>query len=174
MEVVHWNDCEDKQIDKFPYKGNKLDVIGTSIRWLSQHGDDGNGIPDYGLRFFTIQPGGQIPIHNHFYHQTMYILSGQFECYQYDPQSDEVVKKVVNEMTLDQKIAFTQEFINLFRKSHISRLIDINKRKSRLFVNYFRMSATARAAFYKPIRKLLINRYIRYAILNTYRGIRKK
>jgi uncharacterized RmlC-like cupin family protein len=23
----------------------------------------------------------------------MYILSGRFECYQYDPQSDEVVKK---------------------------------------------------------------------------------
>ena len=26
MKVVHWSDCEDKQIDKFPYKGDKLDV----------------------------------------------------------------------------------------------------------------------------------------------------
>jgi uncharacterized RmlC-like cupin family protein len=25
----------------------------------------------------------------------MYILSGQFECYQYDPQNDEVVKKII-------------------------------------------------------------------------------
>jgi len=95
MEVVHWSDCEDKLIDKFPYKGNKLDVIGTSIRWLSQHGDDGHGIPEYGLRFFTIQPGGQIPIHNHFYHQTMYILTGEFECWEFDSETDELKKKVI-------------------------------------------------------------------------------
>ena len=95
MEVVHWNDCEDKQIDKFPYKGDKLDVIGTSIRWLSKHGDDGHGFPEYGLRFFTIQPGGQIPIHNHFYHQTMYILSGEFECWEFDSENDELNKKVI-------------------------------------------------------------------------------
>lgn len=74
MKVIHWTECEEKQIDRFPYRGKQLDVIGTSIRWLSQHGEDENGIPEYGLRFFTIQPGGQIPIHNHFYHQTMYIL----------------------------------------------------------------------------------------------------
>ena len=95
MEVVHWNDCEDKQIDKFPYKGEKLDVIGTSIRWLSKHGDDGHGFPEYGLRFFSIQPGGHIPIHNHFYHQTMYILSGEFECWEFDPETDELKKKVI-------------------------------------------------------------------------------
>ncbi len=67
-----------------PIQREQLDVIGTSIRWLSQHGEDENGIPEYGLRFFTIQPGGQIPIHNHFYHQTMYILSGEFECWEFD------------------------------------------------------------------------------------------
>jgi len=87
---------------------------------------------------------------------------------------DEVVKNLVNNMTLDEKIAFTNEFANLFKKSHITNLIDITKRKTRLFVNYFRIPFTERAAFYKPIRKLLINKYIRYAILNTYRGIRKK
>ena len=59
MEVVHWKDCEDKKVEKFPYRGQMNDVIGTSIRWLSQHGDDGNGYPDYGLRFFTIQPGAR-------------------------------------------------------------------------------------------------------------------
>ena len=95
MECVHWKDCEDKKIDKFPYRGEKLDVIGTSIRWLSKHGDDGNGYPEYGLRLFTIQPGGQIPIHNHFYHQTMYILSGEFECWQFDPTTDELKQKFV-------------------------------------------------------------------------------
>jgi len=68
------------------------DVVGTSVRWLSKHGDDGNGYPEYGLRFFTIQPGGYIPIHNHFYHQTMYILSGEFECYAYDADTGKVVE----------------------------------------------------------------------------------
>ncbi len=92
METTHWKDCEDKKIDKFPYKGAMNEVIGTSIRWLSQHGDDGHGYPEYGLRFFTIQPGGQIPIHNHFYHQTMFILSGKFECWSFDAETDERVK----------------------------------------------------------------------------------
>jgi len=95
MEVLNWKDKEDIEIKTFPYRGQQRPVKGISIRWLSQHGDDGTGNPEYGLRFFTAQPGGEIPIHNHFYHQTMYILSGQFECYQYDSQNDEVAKKVV-------------------------------------------------------------------------------
>jgi quercetin dioxygenase-like cupin family protein len=93
MEIKHWNDCEDVPIDKFPYKGKQNDVIDTSIRWLSKFGDDGHGYPEYGLRFFTIQPGGKIPIHNHFYHQTMYILEGRFECWEFDPETDELVQK---------------------------------------------------------------------------------
>ncbi len=92
MKVAHWKDVEDIKIEKFPYKGKMLDVTGTSVRWLSKHGDDGNGYPEYGLRFFTIQPGGQIPIHNHFYHQTMYIESGEFECYSYDNDTGEVTE----------------------------------------------------------------------------------
>jgi quercetin dioxygenase-like cupin family protein len=95
MQVVHWKDCEDVTIDKFPFKGKMLDVKGTSIRWLSKHGDDGNNYPEYGLRFFTIQPGGEIPIHNHFYHQTMYILSGEVECYAYDGETEKVLSTKV-------------------------------------------------------------------------------
>jgi len=94
MDVLNFKDCEDVVIDKFPFKGQMRDVKGTSVKWLSQFGDDGNGYPEYGLRLFTVQPEGSIPIHNHFYHQTMYIVSGQFECYQYDADTDEVVKKV--------------------------------------------------------------------------------
>lgn len=93
MEIKHWKDCEDVQIDKFPYKGKQNDVIDTSIRWLSKFGDDGHGYPEYGLRFFTVQPEGKIPIHNHFYHQTMYILEGRFECWEFDPETDELVQK---------------------------------------------------------------------------------
>jgi len=93
MDVHNYKDCEDVKIEKFPYRGEMWEVIGTSIRWLSKHGDDGNGFPEYGLRFFTIQPGGKIPIHNHFYHQTMYILEGRFECWQFDPETDQIVQK---------------------------------------------------------------------------------
>jgi quercetin dioxygenase-like cupin family protein len=95
MDVRQWQECEDKKIDKFPYRGKMHDVIGTSVRWLSKYGDDGHGYPEYGLRLFTIQSGGRIPIHNHFYHQTMYILSGRFECWQFDAQTDELVNKKI-------------------------------------------------------------------------------
>jgi quercetin dioxygenase-like cupin family protein len=95
MQVTQWKDCKDVKIDKFPYKGEFKEVTGTSIRWLSKHGDDGHGYPEYGLRFFTIQPGGQIPVHNHFYHQTMYILAGEFECWEFNPETDEKEKKEV-------------------------------------------------------------------------------
>lgn len=95
MEVVDIKNCEQKKIEKFPYKGKTNDVIGTSIGWLSKYGDDGQGYPDYGLRYFTIEAGGQIPIHSHFYHQTMYILDGTFECWAFDPQTDELVDKKI-------------------------------------------------------------------------------
>ena len=94
MIIKNWKDCEDVKIETFPYKGKANKVIDTSIRWLSKHGDDGHGYPEYGLRFFTIKPEGMIPIHNHFYHQTMFILDGKFECWEFDPKTDKIsVKK---------------------------------------------------------------------------------
>jgi len=95
VDVLNYKDCEDVKIEKFPYRGEMHDVIGTSVRWLSKQGDDGHGNPEYGLRFFTIQPGGQIPIHNHFYHQTMYIESGEFECWAFDPETNELKHKKI-------------------------------------------------------------------------------
>ena len=67
MDVLNWKDREDVKIDKFPYRGKQHDVKGISVRWLSKAGEDGMGYPEYGLRYFTAQPGGEIPIHNHFY-----------------------------------------------------------------------------------------------------------
>ncbi|MBW1801327.1 MAG: cupin domain-containing protein [Deltaproteobacteria bacterium] len=93
MEVLNYKDREEVIIETFPYKGEQLAVKGIGIRWLSQSGDDGHGYPEYGLRFFTARPEGEIPIHNHFYHQTMYILTGEFECWRFDPETDELVEK---------------------------------------------------------------------------------
>lgn len=95
MQIGNALDCEDVPIKQFPYKGKMFPVIRTSIRWLSRHGDDGNGYPEYGLRYFTIQPGGEIPMHNHFYHQTMFILSGKAECLQFDPATERIVQRKV-------------------------------------------------------------------------------
>ena len=57
------------------------------MRWLSQAGI--GDTPEYGLRFFTVAPGGEIPIHNHFYVQTMFILSGSMTVYSYDLETDQ-------------------------------------------------------------------------------------
>lgn len=95
MDVKNFKECGDVKIEQFPFKGGMRDVIVTSVRCLSSYGDDGTGYPEYGLRFFTIQPGGEIPIHNHFYHQTMYILSGDVECWQFDMETEEIVEKKI-------------------------------------------------------------------------------
>ena len=93
MEVLNWKDTDDVVIEKFPYKGKKYDVKGISVRWLSKLVGETTGQPEYGLRLFTSKPEGQIPIHNHFYVQTMYILSGEFECWRFDPETDELAEK---------------------------------------------------------------------------------
>ena len=77
MEVVNWKNVGDLKVEGIPYKDKMQPVKGISIRWLSKAGKDKDGKPEYGLRFFTGQPGAEIPIHNHFYAQTMYIMSGQ-------------------------------------------------------------------------------------------------
>jgi quercetin dioxygenase-like cupin family protein len=92
MEVATATDALDVVIEQFPYKGKMNDLNGISVRWLSKFGDDGHGYPEYGLRLFTAQPDGEIPIHNHFYHQTMYIVTGEFECWAFDPQTDEKIE----------------------------------------------------------------------------------
>jgi len=91
MQVLNVNESKDTKIETFPYKGKPLPVKDVWIRWLSQAGPD--GAPEYGLRFFTIGPSGYIPIHNHFYHQTMYILSGRMSCVCHDPATDAIVEE---------------------------------------------------------------------------------
>jgi quercetin dioxygenase-like cupin family protein len=82
MIVMNVNDKKDQKIESYPYRGKPLPVKDVWIRWLSQAGPD--GAPEYGLRFFTIGPSGEIPIHNHLYYQTMYILSGHVKCFKHD------------------------------------------------------------------------------------------
>jgi len=91
MDILNVNDREETRIESFPYKGRSLKVREVGIRWLSQAGFVDS--PEYGLRFFTVGPGGEIPIHNHFYVQTMYILSGRMVVYSYDRDTDEQISE---------------------------------------------------------------------------------
>ena len=92
METLNVKDTEPKKIESFPYRGKTYKVKDVTIRWLSQAGLDPDS-PDYGLRLFTVGPGGEIPIHNHFYVQTMFMLKGQLIVFSHDPESDEKVKE---------------------------------------------------------------------------------
>jgi quercetin dioxygenase-like cupin family protein len=93
MIAMNVNEKKDQKIETYPYKGNPLPVKDVWIRWLSKAGPDDK--PEYGLRFFTIGSGGEIPIHNHFYYQTMFILSGRIRCMRHDPDTDEVVEEKI-------------------------------------------------------------------------------
>ena len=87
MIAMNSSDVEDVKVGTITYKGQSSEAKGASVRWLSKVGQDAEGTPSYGLRLFTIAAGGQIPIHNHAYVQTMYIVSGQFECCELNPNT---------------------------------------------------------------------------------------
>ncbi|MGB9698245.1 MAG: cupin domain-containing protein [Thermodesulfobacteriota bacterium] len=93
MIVMNVNEKPDQKIETYPYKGKQYPVKDVWIRWLSQAGPKDS--VEYGLRYFTIGPGGEIPIHNHLYYQTMYILSGKVRCFKHDAETDKIVEERV-------------------------------------------------------------------------------
>lgn len=92
MLVVNAQEAKAKKINTFPYRGEQLEVKGVHIRWLSDVGLDENGSAEYGLRYFTVAAGGEIPIHKHFYSQTMYFLAGEFECESFNSEDDSTLE----------------------------------------------------------------------------------
>jgi len=89
MILLNAADCPAKKIEQFPYKGKQLPVKEVWIQWVSQAGPADS--PEYGLRLFTVGPGGEIPIHNHLYYQTIYILRGRLLMTSYDIETDRMV-----------------------------------------------------------------------------------
>jgi quercetin dioxygenase-like cupin family protein len=87
MRVSNAKHALNTKIEVYPYKDTKYVVKDVWVRWLSQAGPEDN--PEYGLRFFTVGPQGEIPIHKHFFYQTMYILTGSLLVYSYDSDTDE-------------------------------------------------------------------------------------
>ena len=86
---------ENVQVGSVVYKGKSANAKEVSVRWLSKVGQDAGGSPAYGLRLFTVGPAGEIPIHNHAYVQTMYIVSGQFECWAFDAETDKIIEQKI-------------------------------------------------------------------------------
>ena len=95
MIAMQAGSVEKAVVGAVPYKGLSSNAKDVAVQWLSKVGIDAQGAPKYGLRLFTVGPGGEIPIHNHAYEQTMYIISGQFECWAADPDTDEILEKKI-------------------------------------------------------------------------------
>ncbi len=93
MIVKNARDMKKSKIETFPYRGKPYEVKNVWVQWLSQAGPKDS--PEYGLRFFTVGPGGEIPIHNHFYVQTMYILSGRLSVVSHDSKTDKKVEEKI-------------------------------------------------------------------------------
>ncbi len=47
---------------------------GVRLRWVVSKA---NGAPRYAMRVFEVEPGGEIPLHHHWYEQEMYVLEGE-------------------------------------------------------------------------------------------------
>ena len=93
MIVMNSKNVKKSKIETYPYKGKPYAVKNVWMQWLSQVGS--KDFPEYGLRFFTIGPGGEIPIHNHFYFQTMYILSGRLSVAAHHSKTDEKIEEKI-------------------------------------------------------------------------------
>jgi len=87
MIVKNAKDISRTKIEAYPYREIPRTVKDVWIQWLSKVGPEGTA--EYGLRLFTVGPGGEIPIHNHLYYQTTYVLTGHLNVFSHD-ENDQV------------------------------------------------------------------------------------
>jgi len=66
MKIIHKNDVEPKVPQMDGLKGVKLRVMV----------DDSDGAPNFALRVFDLDPGGNTPYHTHAWEHEVYVLSG--------------------------------------------------------------------------------------------------
>ena len=67
MKVVHYTDVE---LEPVYVEGAQ----GAKIRWLVAQKD---GAPNFALRMFEVEPGGQTPYHTHDWVHELYVLDGR-------------------------------------------------------------------------------------------------
>jgi len=90
MILGNIQDVEEKEVKTTQFKGKSLPVEGTTVKWLSQAVEAVS--PEYGLRFFTIKPGGYISVHQHKYVQTVIMMSGRLMTTLYN-DNEEIIEE---------------------------------------------------------------------------------
>ncbi|RLF54745.1 MAG: cupin domain-containing protein [Thermoplasmata archaeon] len=68
-----------KNIEDVPEEEVTIEgVKKTRIQWIWTKAD---GAPNFAMRRFIMEPGGEIPLHNHPWEHEIYVLSGEGEVY---------------------------------------------------------------------------------------------
>jgi quercetin dioxygenase-like cupin family protein len=65
MKVHDWHEVESQDAPGFP---------GVSLRWVISERE---GAGRFAMRVFDVQPGAEIPLHDHWYEQEMFVLEGE-------------------------------------------------------------------------------------------------
>lgn len=78
MICMKTTDVEPIQIKELKYEGKRLEVQNTWVRWLT-HMNLGSDEyqQNHALRYFTIGPKGNIPMHNHKFTESVYMVRGK-------------------------------------------------------------------------------------------------
>ncbi|MCW3975690.1 MAG: cupin domain-containing protein [Candidatus Bathyarchaeota archaeon] len=78
MIVKKLREIEGKIITQLEHKGKKVDVGEVQMKWLSYQ-NLGNYKHDFIVRHVAYEPGTKVPMHEHEYAHSLYILKGRFE-----------------------------------------------------------------------------------------------
>jgi len=65
MQVHDWQDVHAQDAPGFP---------GVSLRWVISERE---GARRFAMRVFEVEPGAEIPLHDHWYEQEMFVLAGE-------------------------------------------------------------------------------------------------
>lgn len=67
MKIVHYTQIESSPVET---EGAQ----GVTIRWLISESD---GAPNFAMRLFEVEPGGQTPLHTHSWEHELFVLEGE-------------------------------------------------------------------------------------------------
>ena len=77
MIVRSFDEVKEIPVSQLEYKGESIDVDGVTIRWLTHNAiGDESYLHNFAVRYFTMAPGSEIPIHGHKYVEAVFILKG--------------------------------------------------------------------------------------------------
>lgn len=64
-------------VNEVTHRGKKVAVTGCKIRWIVDP-ETGGGVynHNFSFRYFVLEPGGEIPMHEHAYEEVVFMLEG--------------------------------------------------------------------------------------------------